>query len=127
MTERYSEWRPASVTGPTVALRALRGDDDGLVVSVDAGGQLIEIAFGRVVAFRSILEEACVDFWSEFHRGGTRQSPFWVVEDSAWLASFSEADLCLYSDARHYMIVTDEERIDVITDREPVARAAGAV
>jgi hypothetical protein len=46
------------------------------------------------------------------------------VDESEWLASFSSADLIHYPGATHYMIVTDDERIDIITSRAPVARVA---
>jgi hypothetical protein len=122
MSERFVEWSPAKVSEPTVSLLSLHDDRDGLVVRVQGDGRTIEISFGIVVAFRSTLEESCLEFWSRFHGAKPSNGPFWIVEGSAWIASFSEADLLHHPGAEHYLIVTDDERIDIITSRRPVAR-----
>ena len=122
MPEHFTEWSPVEVNAPTVSLQSLGDDHDGLVVRVEDAERTIEISFGIAVAFRSTLEESCVDFWRQFHDAIPKPSPFWIVEDSVWLGSFSEADLCHHPGAKHYLIVTDDERIDVISSRDPVAR-----
>ena len=120
--EPFIEWCPVVVDAPTVGLEWLRDDEHGLSIRIPAGGQLVEISFEIVVAYRSTLEEASADFWPRFHTTKPSEGPFWVVEDSDWLATFSSADLCLYPEARHYLIITHDERIDVIATRTPVAR-----
>lgn len=50
------------------------------------------------------------------------RGPCWTVGESEWLATFSEADLIHYPGATDYLIVTDDERVDIITSRAPVAR-----
>ncbi|MCA3010086.1 MAG: hypothetical protein INH34_17065 [Phycisphaerales bacterium] len=122
MPEHFTKWCPAGVSEEPVSLRSLCDDRHGLVVQVEAAGRAIEIAFGRVVAFRSTLEESCLAFWSRFHGAKSSPGSFWIIDDSEWLASFSEADLIHYPGATHYLIVTDDERIDIITSRAPVAR-----
>jgi hypothetical protein len=122
MSERFVKWCPVETSEATVSLLSLHDDRDGLVIRVETSGRPIEIAFGRVVAFRSTLEECCVAFWSEFHGAKPSVGPFWTVEGSEWLATFSGADLCLYPGARHYLILTDDDRIDVIASHAPVAR-----
>lgn len=122
MPERFVEWCPAEVSEPTVSLLSLHDDRDGLVIRVESAGRVIDMSFGNVVAFRSVLEKSCLAFWSEFHGAKTRTGSFWTIEGSEWLASFTEADLFHYPGAKHYLIVTDDERIDIITSRPPVAR-----
>ena len=122
MPERFTKWCPTDASGETASLVSLHHDRHGLTIRVEAAGRTIEIAFGIVVAFRSTLEESCAAFWSEFHRTKPSIGSFWTVEGSAWLASFSDADLVHYPGAKHYLIVTDDERIDVITSRAPQAR-----
>ena len=121
MRESFVEWRPAAVSEPTVSLLSLHDDRDGLVVRVAAAERTIEISFGVVMAFRSTLEESCLDFWAHFHGAKPSTGPFWIVEGSGWLATFSDADLIHHEGAKHYMIVTDDERIDILTSRTPVA------
>ncbi len=122
MPERFTQWCPAGVTAESVSLLSLHDDRDGLVVRVEASGRTIEIAFGIVAAFRSTLEESCLAFWPKFHGAKPTHGPFWTVAESEWLASFSDADLIHHPGATHYMIITGDERIDVITSRSPVAR-----
>lgn len=124
MPERFTKWCPAGVNEEPVSLLSLHDDPHGLVVRVEVAGRTIEIAFGIVVAFKSTLEESCIAFWPKFLGARPTPGPFWTVDESEWLASFSEADLIHYPGARHYMIVTDDERIDIITSRAPVARVA---
>lgn len=97
-------------------------DHDGLVVRVDAAEHTIEISFGLVAAFRTTHEESCLEFWAHFHDAKSGDGPFWIIEDSDWLAAFSQTDLIHHEGSKHYMIVTDDERIDIITSREPLAR-----
>ena len=122
MPERFTKWFPAGVSDESVSLLSLHDDRHGLVVRVEVAGRAIEIAFGIVVAFRSTLDESCLDFWRKFHGTKPSPGPFWTVDESEWLASFSEADLIHYPGATHYLIVTDDQRIDIITPRAPVAR-----
>ena len=123
MPESFVVWNPIEVGSSSARLVSLRDDeDDGLCIRVDAAGRLVELAFGRVIAYRSTLEEASLDFWRRFHGARPAVGAFWMVEDSDWLATFTSADLCLYPDAKHYLIVTDDERIDVIASRAPAAR-----
>ena len=122
MPERFIKWCPAEVSEETVSLRSLHDDGRGLVIRVEAAGRTIEIEFGIAVAFKSTLEESCPGSWPKFHGAKPSSGPFWTVEGSEWLASFSAADLIHHAGAAHYLIVTDDERIDVITSRAPVAR-----
>ena len=122
MPERFTRWCPAEVSGETASLVSLHDDRHGLTIRVEVSGRTIEIAFGVAVAFRSTLEESCAAFWPEFHSTKPGIGPFWTVEESEWLASFSDADLVHYPGATHYLIVTDDERIDVIASRAPMAR-----
>lgn len=122
MAERFIKWCPAGIGDEPVSLLSLHDDRHGLVIRVDVAGRTFEIAFGIVVAFRSTLEESCLAFWPTFHAAKPTHGWFWTVDASEWLASFSEADLFHYRGATHYMILTDDERIDVITTRAPATR-----
>lgn len=122
MSERFTKWCPAEVSGETASLVFLHDDRHGLTIRVDVAGRTIEIAFGVVVAFRSAAEECCVDFWSRFQETESGVGPFWIVESSDFVAAFSEADLIHHPNPKHYLIVTDDDRIDVVATREPVVR-----
>ena len=122
MPERFTEWLPVDIAGSTVALQSLHHDRAGLVILLEAAERIVEVSFGRVVAFRSTLEESCLSFWAEFHQPTPRAGSLWIIAESEWLASFTEADLLHYPGAVHYMIVTDDERIDIIASTVPVAR-----
>ena len=122
MTEQFVEWPPVKLTISETHLASLSDSEDGLVVVLAGDKERVRLAFGVVVAFRSVVEEACVEFWQRFHDDGLRTAAVLVVRDSRWLKTFSDADLRLYPDLCHYMIVTSEERVDVLCKHEPVVR-----
>ncbi len=126
MNERFLEWCPAGRSLSELSLRSLSDGPEGLILLLDVGDKRLRLEFGVVLAFRSTVEEACLEFWRRFHADGRRTGGLWVIRDSEWLGSFSEADLIHYRGAVHYLIVTSDERIDVLSSREPIATMENA-
>ncbi len=97
-------------------------DQDGLHITVqdnrDRAGRRFRFSFDRVAAYRSILEEyRTSDPPAVQHAGWTRVAP-----GSAWLSDLRSREplLDVHSpDCRHYIIVTEDDVIDVLTPEEP--------
>ena len=49
-----------------------------------------------------------------------------IVRNSRWVASFSEAELSHYQDPVHYVFLTGWQQIEVLTAEEPVIIASEA-
>src|SRR5579862_1835153 len=119
MPERFIEWRPVAWATRDLSQHSLTDGPGGLTIVLARANECLRLDFGVVMAFRSTMEESCLEFCERFHADGPRTGAFWSVEDSEWLGSFTEADLIHYPGAVHYLIVTPDERIDVLSPRTP--------
>ncbi len=118
--EEYVQWRPVEYIPDSIRLEQLTDSASGLVVVLlDNFGRRLKINFGIASAYRNIMEEMRLSFWPIFHSKKQGTGSFWVVENSEWLANFSKDDLCHHHGCAHYLIITDDDVIDVLTKYIP--------
>ena len=122
-TNRSSEerWETPASDARSLALVSLL-DQDGLHITVqdlrDPAGRRFQFSFERVPAYRDILEEYRTSEPPPVERvGWTRIDP-----GSDWLADLRSREplLDVHSPGcRHYIIVTEDDVIDVLSPEEP--------
>lgn len=78
-----------------------------------------EIRFHRTLCYRCTLEELQPHFWEYFHKNKSGVGSVYRVTDSNWLNSFDSAAFIHYRGFHHYLIVTSEKKIDVVSSRRP--------
>ena len=102
------------------SLQQLEDSSLGLSITVtDRAKKWIEVEFDEPVAHRCYLEETQAYFWPEFHKRKQGPGSIYNVSNSQWLKDFDKADLIHYATSEHYLIVTDQKRIDVISCNPP--------
>lgn len=107
-----------------VVLASLRDGVEGLrVVLEDHAGRRVQLSFKNVPAYRSIQEELRPDLWGQFDAAD--HQVLWIVDDSDWLKAISQNGLLdvHYSGAVHYLLLTADECIDILSPDPPVVEA----
>ena len=101
-------------------------DDGSLeVVLEDARGEARNrwsVCFEQVVAYRNILEEYRLALWSRREEIGAPRGWSWRLTSSDWLGALRESESLIdvhAKDARHYLIATEDDVIEVFTPEEP--------
>ena len=77
----------------------------------------VKIIFDQSEAFRSLQESYMNPLWGTFAKTGSPGRTF-IVEDSPWISELAEQDSLfahLSKDARHYVIATDAEVVEIIS------------
>lgn len=127
----YQDWRIKRWDSPISDIHAI-----GMVSLTDARRQLeivIEayrqpgrprwgFSFSKYPAYRNILEEHRVALWKQLDATGQRCGCTFTVEESPWIASFEPEEPVLalnYKVLRHFIICTDDDVIDVLSNAEP--------
>jgi len=76
--------------------------------------------FSRVVALRRTAEEALQAFFADFHKKvANPHGSFWIADREGWIASLSPDDWDHRRTARHYVFMSMEEIVEVVSEREP--------
>ncbi|MBE9103032.1 hypothetical protein [Vacuolonema iberomarrocanum] len=98
-------------------------DSQALTIEIRNSSKInaIAISFPKCMALR-IVEEF---FFSGGFEGDIRQlGNTLIVDNSPWIAKLKEAsptfDVCASPDAKHYLILTDDYTIEIISGSTPV-------
>jgi hypothetical protein len=91
----------------------------GVSITVVRGDIKIDIMFYQPTAYRCYLEEAQSSFWLEFHKNKSGTGLAYLASHSDWINSFKKEDLIHHKDVNHFLIVTTEKKIDIISDEAP--------
>lgn len=125
-SSQYVRWETA-VSDASVLMMKLSCHDGDLKIMLDrslvsepqVGVQMI---FGRCPAFRSILEKFRTDLWTNLAVSG-RPGRTFIVENSPWIADLKASEPMfsfLNENIRHYVIATDWEVVEVLSNNAPV-------
>jgi hypothetical protein len=82
----------------------------------------LKMTFGKYIAFRSMQESYMSELWGQFAKYGSPGRTF-LVEDSPWIFELAEQDSLFAAtckDARHYVMATDMDVIEVISRTSPI-------
>jgi hypothetical protein len=126
--ERYVTYRPTEDLPNDFAAAYASGDDSGLEVRLVCRGsaRTLVLRFGRVPAFRAILEECNLGrFGGEWEHPDTH-TPCFIVEGSEWVSQFSKAELIHHRDPVHYCFLSDDQFVEVLSSRPPSVRWSNA-
>ena len=126
----YDDWVISRWETPVVDATHL-----GLVSLVDANRELAMVfevtgsperlrwcvRFRRYPGYRNIDEAYRTALWQRLDESGQRCGATFTVQESTRLASWDTGYLQgMYPHARHFVIATDDDVIEVISDEEPV-------
>lgn len=110
-----------------VALMTNLGWGDALVVAVDyhkaaERRRSLKIVFDKGPAFRTTALAYGLEYWGR-HGHTPELGRTFVVENSAWIAELAGAsaafDALPGDSIRHYVILTDEYAVEVLSDHAP--------
>lgn len=125
MDWKCSRWEtPVSdAQGLMMELLLLQGR---LEVALDSSSEFssapnVKIIFSKAMAFRSLQESYMNVLWGKFAKNGSPGRTFFV-EESPWISEIAQqddlfAEMC--KEARHYVIATDMEVLEVISKFPP--------
>lgn len=130
MVERHEKWEPVEGIATPAARALIEEDHEGLVVTlvfseiVDGDGSDLRIKFGRVAGY-TVYEEF-VHPWdnpqTEFPMIGDESGrfvyPLLLIHDSQWMRSLS-GRLVDFPNCVHYRLLTLDEIVDVLSNKEP--------
>jgi hypothetical protein len=120
--QTFLEWKPVPDLPRWFVSASLRYEDDELhVVLHSEDGRNLCLSFGRAPAFRSIVEECRLNSDSRYPAVSRGKGPCWIVENSSWLASFSDADRIHYRNLTHYLLESGDQCVDVLAVEQPHA------
>jgi hypothetical protein len=130
MSHRYQDWECARWETPlsnvqSIIIESMR-TGGGLEVTADLSTAMasvpkIKIDFGKCMAFRAVEEGYMNALWGRFAKTDNPGRTF-IVEESSWILELAEQDslfAALCTDARHYVIASDAEVLEVITKFPP--------
>ena len=102
---------------------ALHDDNEGfrIILEHESGkGPLLKVTFGKFLAYRNIDESNRLKLWNE-HKDIAEKHTFYEVENSIWVKWFVNENKGKYesSEIKHYMILTSQDVIEVLSYDEP--------
>ncbi len=136
--ERHEKWEPIEGIVTPAARALVKEDHEGLVVTmifseiVGGGNSDLRIRFGRVAGY-TVYEEF-VHPWdspqteSPMIRDGSKRCvyPLLLIHDSEWVRSLSDR-LIGFPDSVHYRLLTLDQIVDVLCNKQPEATWVNAV
>ena len=126
--ERYETFAPIPNLRGRFSHGYLREEEDYVAVVLfherEAGK--LEIRFKRVPAYRRTMEECSLRGFEGLWEEPDANISSFIVRNSIWVASFSEAELTHYRRPVHYVFLTGWQQIEVLTTEEPIVIASEA-
>ncbi len=132
MRYRYLDWKCIRWDTPVsdaqgLMLESLNVNGGGLELIFDSSTTFastpnLKMTFGKYIAFRSMQESYMSELWGQFAKYGSPGRTF-LVEDSPWIFELAEQDSLFAAtckDARHYVMATDMDVIEVISRTSPI-------
>lgn len=120
--QTFLEWKPVQDLPRRFVSASLRYEEDELQVILHSENRRnLCLSFGRALAFRSIVEECRLNDDSRCPAVSFGNGPCWIVENSSWLASFSDADRIHYPNLTHYLLESGDQCVDVLALEQPQA------
>lgn len=101
-----------------------------LEASREKGRPRWEVAFKRVPAYRNILEEYRLSLWEYLDKTSQRCGNTFEVVDSSWISELAKQEaLLLFKNEKlhHYVIATEDDVLEVLSDEEPRVKFHGFV
>lgn len=136
MTQRtYRAWRPELWPEIGMEIGALVDDESGLTIRLDDhdGEKWVpafEIVFEGQKAYRGIDEGLRSQQWNEEWREAVQRSEsvIYVVEGSTFREQLDELSegVSASLELQHYLVVTNNLCVDVLSDSEPDVRTLGS-
>jgi hypothetical protein len=122
---KFRRWDTPLDDSRDVALKELRTCERDVSLVLDAGGALFEFVFREVVAYRNIVERYRLELWEVL--GAQLPERGWALEIEApnWASELKESEPLVqpfHPALRHFMICTDEDVLEILTERTPEIR-----
>lgn len=126
--ERYEEFAPIEALRSRFSHGCLREEEDhvAVILFVERGGGKVEIRFTRVPTYRRVMEECSFGALDGLWAKPEENISSFVVQNSRWVASFSEAELFHYPNSVHYVFLTGWQQFEVLTTERPIVIASEA-
>ncbi|WP_124950340.1 hypothetical protein [Sulfuriferula thiophila] len=122
--ENWELWRPRGCENVDKSIGEfyrIEATGWGLSIELKFVTGLMRMSFRKVLAYRTHLEECVPDIWIKIHSQGFAQNSFLEVKNSDWISALNvTGGLALYSNARHFSLVTEENFIEILTEEEPL-------
>ena len=123
MKEKYRKWTPIDPVPFPLDFEDLHKNREGLNIllnSEDHTGKLLNIKFKDYITIREMDESFKTKFWHDVDID--ENYPFFIVEDSEWLAWFHNQSMDNFKDwdIKHFAIWTTENWIDILSRTEPI-------
>lgn len=128
--ERHERWEPVEGIVTPAARAVVNEDHEGLVITmifsevVDGSDSDLRIKFGRVAGY-TVYEEF-VHPWDSPQTESPMIDddrfvyPLLLIHDSKWMRSLSDR-LLGFSNCLHYRLLTLDEIVDVVSNKQPQA------
>lgn len=119
--EKYVQWKPfENIPEELLFLESLTASPEGLVIALsDMKSLRFKIDFSFARAYRNIFEEYRLSLWSHFHKEKQGSGSLWIVKNSDWLDQLYNDGLIQPEIHTHYLIITGDDCVDVITENQP--------
>jgi hypothetical protein len=126
--ERYEEFAPIEALRSRFSHGYLREEEDhvAVILFVERGAGKVEVHFTRVPAYRRVMEECSLGALDGLWERPEENISSFVVRNSRWVASFSEAELLHYQNPVHYVFLTGWQQLEVLTTEQPIVIASDA-
>lgn len=126
--EIYKNYQSDLIKNPLSRAHIAESDDGvTLLLYSESIGEPLKFLFENVLAFRRVMEEACIFRFEGNWENPDRQGAVFIVENSRWVSKFSEAELIHYPDPTHYVFMTDWQIIEILACSEPILQVRNVV
>jgi hypothetical protein len=119
--ERYEIYAPIPELRGRLSHGHIQEGEDGVTVLlfVESEKKPITVSFIRVASYRRTMEECSFGSFQGEWEDPVGQMPSFTVRNSAWVASFSAAELIHYPNPTHYVFLTGWQQIEILACEAP--------
>ena len=124
--EKWKEYKKGQIPKDRYIVEMKNGEEDGLYIKLIGFNNTVNISFGCVLGVRMLDEGVVIDgFYSQNavdeHKADEFENIIYTVEQGAFKKEItaSARGYCPESRVKHFILITENFIIDVVTEWEP--------